>query len=152
MCSSYFGQELVSFDSISLENLKEKHLAYLPNAKAMRASVAVTIDKFFNMKENNKIVFQVTQSAAGLLTQNHLNDNTNYTKIILHQTIKIGDTDSIALEFWMQLTMLNNIKTDIINYQESNDVEDLVYNVASFRLVLNIQHEHSEFISNYDYI
>lgn len=123
-----------------------KHTSYLGSKK--NATVSTDIDKYYDMKENNNIVFQVSQSTSGNVGQHNLTDNTMFEKIILHQTIKIGDTNSVTLQLWMQLQMINSIKADIVNYRESNDPNDLVYEVASSRFVTSTENDGSRFEFN----
>lgn len=123
-----------------------KHTSYLGSKK--NATVSTDIDKYYDMKENNNIVFQVSQSTSGNVGQHNLTDNTMFEKIILHQTVKIGDTNSVTLQLWMQLQMINSIKADIVNYRESNDLNDLVYEVASSRFVMSTENDGSRFEFN----
>lgn len=112
-----------------MKDLTDKHFSYV---NMMGEPLNVTIDAYFNLHENN-IVLQVSRSKSAKVMQNFLEDNTVYDQMVLHQSVRIGDHDSVAMEFWIQLDILNTIKNIIVAYRESEDAEDLVYQVASSR-------------------
>lgn len=110
-----------------MKNLTDRHFSYTNGE-----SVNVNIDSYFNLHGNN-IVLQVSRSKSAKVMQTFLNDNTIYDRMVLHQSVRIGDPDSVAMEFWIQLDILNTIKNTIVAYRESKDAEDLVYKVATSR-------------------
>lgn len=120
---------MIEYNDVKMKTLTEKHFSY---TNMMGEQLNVTIDTYFNLHENN-IVLQVSRSKSSKTMQNFLVDNTIYDRLILHQSIRIGDRESVAMEFWMQLEILDTIKKSIVLYRESEDPDDLVYQVATSR-------------------
>lgn len=110
--------------------MQKKHLSYIPNHNG---KIKNFIDTYFRVEDNNNIEIQLSRSTDGLLTNAVLTDLWKNARIILHQTVKINNTESIAEEFWRQLTILEIIKDNIVTYNESGCSSDLVYQVAANR-------------------
>lgn len=123
-----FQQGQVELDSVQVKALMDQHLQYIPTAVA---AININVDSYFTLHPN--VTLQISRSASGPVTQNFLTENRNYDGIILQQNIRIGDPSSLAMQFWMQLHMLDSIKEDIIRYQESQDSNDLVYSLGATR-------------------
>lgn len=120
----------MAYNDVNLEKMKKEHFSYI---YVKNNKINVSIDSYFNIQSS--CVLQVSRSNSGPLNETFLNDNSKHDKLVLHQTVRIGDSDSLAEEFWNQLIILDLIKEDIVAYQESEDISDLVYRVATGRLV-----------------
>lgn len=113
-----------------MKALVAKHYQYIAQKSS---SVSINIDSYFSLQNSNNVTLQVSRSTSGHVSQSYLTDNTICDDMILHQNIPVGDPSSLAIQFWMELHMLNSIKEDILRYKESEDPNDLIYSMAVTR-------------------
>lgn len=67
----------------------------------------------------------MSREIAGILTQAAIDDKRTPPRLLLHQSVRIENYDSIAEMFWRQLVTLDRIKKSIVDYKESEDLSYL---------------------------
>lgn len=123
-------QGVIDYSSINITELQKKHFSYIPRHNN---NVETLIDSYFRISDNDRITLQITRTANGLLSQPVMTDYNKNARITLHQTVQIANNDSIAEEFWRQLTILDIIKENIVTFKESGNSKDLIYQVGTIR-------------------
>lgn len=121
---------MIAYDDINVALLQKKHLSYLSNQNDKSKTF---IDSYFRVGSNNNIELQLSRLSKGILINSVMTDHWKNSRLILHQSVQIANTDSIAEEFWRQLTILDIIKEDIVTFSESGNQSDLIYQVGANR-------------------
>lgn len=115
----FFSQDFTTFLKIDINNLMAKHFANIINCQKLYT----TIDKYFNILPNMTLKF--SQNLTTMKPQ--LNSYKN-ADVMLYQTIKIGDNNSSADAFWLQVITIGNIRDDILKYKSNEKKYSLTYN------------------------
>lgn len=121
------SQGLVPFESIDVESLLKEHkqiARQLPKYK-------VNVDRYYLLHAD--ISLQVSHWISNSVSGALLNNTSRNNGVVLHQTVHFGEPSSPAIEFWMQLHMLDLIKQQVLRFKESKDPNDLVYNIGMER-------------------
>ena len=116
------SQGLVTFKEIDLSMMMQTHLGFLSKCN----EVHTDIETSFYIKSNETI--KCSWETTSLTPSLKCNKN---VKMVVSQSIPIGDLNSILEEYWRQLEILDGIKRDIEKFQRTRNNSDLVYEHCS---------------------
>lgn len=76
---------------------------------------------------NAVISLQVSRTMTGPVRRP---TNEMPSKVILHQSIKINNFQSIIEKFWRQICIIDSIKESVVDFKETKDPAALVFNIS----------------------
>lgn len=91
-----------------------------------------TIDSYYQLNiDNNNMKLQLSRSTSGRLTSKTVKDFDRDSRMILHQSVRIDNPDSIIETFWRQIKILNIIKEAIVAYKDNEEPSYLVFTIGT---------------------
>lgn len=114
---------------MDLGKLERKHLSYISKPNNI---MDTTIDSYYQLDVgNNNMKLQLSHSTSGRLSSKTVKDFDRDSRMILHQSVPIDNTDSIIETFWRQIKILNIIKETIVSYKDTDDHSYLVFTIGT---------------------
>lgn len=106
----------IEFKPVDLNKLQERHLSYVVKQFGPTEGM---VDSYYQL--GDATMLQVSRPINSTMSRMKTTDGKMSSKMVLHQSVKINNLQSIAHRFWIQLGILNDIKSSIVAYKQSKN-------------------------------